>query len=79
MAIYYFDLRDGEAFVVDEEGVELRDGEAALNEAARTLAGFAWDSMRSAGAQAHQMAIEVRDVYGPVIEVKFVFEFKRRQ
>jgi len=48
MAIYYFDLRDGEAFVVDEEGVELRDGEAALNEAARTLAGFAWDSMRSA-------------------------------
>ena len=79
MAIYYFDLRDGEAFVVDEEGMELRDVEAAQAEAARSLSGIAWDAMRSAGAQAHQMAIEVRDVYGPVIEVKFVFEFKRRQ
>ena len=29
MAVYYFDLRDGGAFVVDEEGMELRDEEAA--------------------------------------------------
>jgi hypothetical protein len=41
MAVYYFDFRDGEAFLVDEEGMELRDVEAAQNEAARSLAGFA--------------------------------------
>jgi hypothetical protein len=35
MAVYYFDLREGGAFVVDEEGMELRDVEAAQAEAAR--------------------------------------------
>jgi hypothetical protein len=37
MAVYYFDLREGGAFVVDEEGTELRDVEAAQAEAARSL------------------------------------------
>ena len=54
MAVYYFDLREGGAFVVDEEGMELRDVEAAQAEAARSLSGIAWDAMRSAGAQAQE-------------------------
>jgi hypothetical protein len=74
MAVYYFDLREGGAFVVDEEGMELREAEAA-----RSLSGIAWDAMRSAGAQAQEMTIEVRDVYGPVMDVKFAFVINRKQ
>jgi hypothetical protein len=29
MAVYYFDLRDGDGLVVDKEGLELRDIDAA--------------------------------------------------
>jgi hypothetical protein len=49
MAHYYFDLRDGEELVVDEEGMELRNMRAVQDEAARALAGFAWDAMRLDG------------------------------
>ncbi len=79
MALYFFDLRDGEEFVVDEEGMELRDMRAAQGEAARALACFAWDAMRLDGAQGQQMAIEVRDEHGPVMEVSFSFEITRKQ
>lgn len=79
MAVYYFDIRDGHAFVVDEEGMDLRDVQAAQNEAARSLVGIAWDAMKSAEGLPQQMAIEVRDVYGPVLEVKFAFVIKRKQ
>lgn len=79
MALYYFDLRDGDELVPDEEGMELRDMRAVQNEAARALSGFAWDAMRLEGAQGQQMAIEVRDAHGPVLEVKFSFEIARKQ
>jgi hypothetical protein len=71
MALYSFDLRDGNELVIDEEGMELRDTQA---EAGRALAGVAWDAMRVDGAQGQQMVIEVRDAQGPVMEVKFSFE-----
>jgi hypothetical protein len=75
MAHYYFDLRDGDELVVDEDGVELRDMKAARGEAARTLAGLAWDSVRNFhGPQSHQMTIEVRDNVGSVMQVRFAFE-----
>ena len=62
MAIYYFDLRDGDEIVPDEEGVELRDLLAVQEEAARALAGLSWDSVQNfKGAQSHRMSIEVRD------------------
>jgi hypothetical protein len=32
MAIYYFDLRDGEELIVDDEGMELRDMRAVHEE-----------------------------------------------
>jgi len=79
MSIYYFDLRDGNAFAIDEVGLELRDICSAQGEAARALAGVAWDAMRVDGARGQQMIIEVRDANGSVMEVKFSFEIIRRQ
>jgi hypothetical protein len=37
MALYFFDLRDDAEFVVDKQGVELRDTRAVQDEIARTL------------------------------------------
>jgi hypothetical protein len=80
MAHYYFDMREGDELITDEEGLELRDMQAVQKEAARVLAGFAWDSVGSFnGAQSHQMAIAVRDEHCPVMEVKFSFEIVRKQ
>ena len=36
MAIYYFDLREGDALAVDEEGLELCDMRAVRAEATRS-------------------------------------------
>lgn len=64
----------------DEEGLELRDMKAVQEEAARALAGLAWDSVRNFnGAQSDQMTIEVRDNLGSVMQVRFAFEIARRQ
>jgi hypothetical protein len=41
MPRYYFDLRDGEELIVDEEGTEMSDLEAVQIEAAQSLAEMA--------------------------------------
>jgi hypothetical protein len=79
MALYFFDLRDEAAFVVDEEGTELRDMRAVQDEAARALSGLAWDAMRLDCAKGHAIILEVRDVHGPVMEAKLSFEIARKQ
>ena len=79
MALYFFDLRDDAEFVVDEQGVELRDTRAVQDEIARTLSGLAWDAMRSDRAEGQQMIIEVRDAHGPVMEARLSFEIARKQ
>ena len=80
MARYYFDLRDGDELIIDEEGLELRDTKAVQREAALSVSGFARDSVgRFNGAQSRQMAIAVRDEHGPVMEAKFSFEIVRKQ
>lgn len=79
MPIYYFDFREGSALAIDEVGMELRDMRAAQGEAARALAGIAWDAMRVDGAQGQQMVIEVRDAQGPVMNLKFSYEIARKQ
>jgi hypothetical protein len=80
MAVYYFDLHDGDEIVPDEEGMELRDLTAVQEEAARALAGLSWDAVRNlTGTQGHRMAIEVRDGLGPVMQVKFTLEIIRKQ
>ena len=77
---YYFDLRDGDELIIDEEGLVLRDMRAVQKEAALTLSGFARDSVESCnGAQSQQMVIAVRDEHGRVMEVKFSFEIVRKQ
>ncbi|QOZ73659.1 DUF6894 family protein [Bradyrhizobium arachidis] len=79
MGLYFFDFRDGENLILDEEGLDLRDMIAVQREAARALAGLAWDSMASFNSsQIHQMAIAVRDKSGPVMEVEFAFKIVRR-
>lgn len=79
MAHYYFDFHDGE-IIPDEEGLELRDLEVVQREAARALAGFAWDRVANfKGAQIQQLTIAVRDENGPVMEVEFAFKIIRRQ
>ena len=76
MARYYFDLRDGDAFVPDGEGMEFPNVEAARLEAARALADMARDAVRRLPVNAigYRMAIEVRDGSGPVMQVRFTFE-----
>ena len=79
MVLYFFDLRDDAEFVVDEQGVELRDTRAVQDEIARTLSGLAWDAMRSDRAEGQQMIIEVRDARGPVMEGKLRFKIARKR
>ena len=80
MACYYFDLREGSEFTIDEEGLELRDTKAVQKEAALAVSGFARDSVASFdGVRSRRMAILVRDEHGPVMEVRFSCELVRKQ
>jgi hypothetical protein len=74
MKRYYFDLKDGDGLSFDEEGLELPDLLSAQQEAANALSEMARDAIRSVDGMGHQMAIEVRDANGPVLQVKYVFE-----
>ena len=79
MPRYYFDLRDGDELAADDEGMELSSLERVQEEAARSLADMARDAVRKNQDRAgHEMAIEVRDDNGPVLQVKFTFEIDRR-
>jgi predicted regulator of Ras-like GTPase activity (Roadblock/LC7/MglB family) len=73
---YAFD-RDG--ISIDEEGLNLRDLDAAQAEAARALGDMARDAARTfKGSKMQQMAIEVRDDTGQVMQVRISFEVKRK-
>jgi hypothetical protein len=69
MPRYYFDVRESGSLTVDEEGIELLDMEAAQEAAARSLVDMARDTL--CGNSGANMAIEVRDVAGPVLQAKF--------
>jgi hypothetical protein len=78
MPRYYFDIREGENIAPDEEGLELPSIERVQEEAARSLADVARDAVRkNHDGAGSQMAIEVRDDDGPVLQVKFTFEIDR--
>ena len=79
MKRYYFDIRDGDGFSPDEEGLELPDIEAAQQEAALCLAHLARDAVRISRRNAHLMQIEVRDHNGPLLQAKFVFAIDRKK
>jgi hypothetical protein len=80
MRRYFFDLRDGDGVVPDEEGMELSSLDAVQEEAARALADMPRDEVPLTGnGPARHMAIEVRDADGPVLHASFSFEIKRVQ
>ena len=72
MPRYYFDTRDNEKFVTDDEGVELASFRQVKAEASRAMADFAKDVLP--GCLVRTLAIEVRDDLGPVLLVKLRFE-----
>jgi hypothetical protein len=80
MPRYYFDFRDGDDLSFDEEGMELSSIASVQEEAAKTLAEMARDSVRSPkydGSKNRRMAVEVRNEGGPVLQVTFTFEVAR--
>ncbi|UPK25198.1 DUF6894 family protein [Bradyrhizobium sp. 195] len=76
MPRYYFDLRDDKGIALDEEGLELSSPRAVRAEAAKSIADMARDAVLSASPTGgrQQMAIDVRDANGPIMQVKFSFE-----
>lgn len=78
MPRYYFIIREGDDFTPDDEGLDLSSIHAVQEEAARSLADMARDAIgKKLDGAGHQMAIEVRDDKGPVLQVKFTFEIDR--
>ena len=73
MARYYFNFRDGDSLVRDDEGLELPDVEAVQNVAIRALTDIARDEGRAASGSgdARDMEIEVRNDDGPVLYARF--------
>jgi uncharacterized protein DUF6894 len=60
VARYFFDMRDGDEILADEEAIELPTIHAVQDEAARSLAELARDEVLLAGnGAARDMAIEV--------------------
>jgi hypothetical protein len=71
MPHYYFDTRDNEKFVSDDEGVEISSFQQVKAEASRAMADFAKDALP--GSVIRMLAIEVRDDFGPVLRVSLRF------
>jgi hypothetical protein len=72
MPRYYFDTRDGDTFIEDDEGVEMPDLEAAKVVAALALAELAKDVI--AGSDRRILIIEVREDQRRVLEARLTFE-----
>lgn len=75
MPRYYFDSRDNERFVRDDEGVEITSFQEVKAEASRAMADFAKDVLP--GSIVRMLAIEVRDDFGPVLRVSLRFEIEQ--
>ena len=74
MPRYHFDVRDGEAFVKDDEGSELPDIAMAQIEAAHILTDMVNDlPFRAAEPSGYHMSIDVRDEAGPLFLLSFAF------
>jgi hypothetical protein len=79
MPRYYFDIMDHSGRLADEEGLDLRDLDAAQEEAARSLSDMVRDAARTPAQDPIQrMGVEVRDEKGPVMHVRFSFEINRK-
>jgi hypothetical protein len=70
---FYFDVRDGESFTPDNEGIEFAGIHEARVEASRALAHMIKDAMPDGSHTA--MAIEVRgENRKPLLKVRITFE-----
>jgi hypothetical protein len=80
MPQYFFDLRDGDAYYKDLDGMELAGIADAQREATKCLADMAEDlGAREPKASGHPMCVEVRDLNGPVFVLVFGFAKKADQ
>ena len=75
MAQYFFDLRSGEIFSSDEDGIELADAGEAHAMALSALVDAARDAVMEGTIDQH-FSVEVRNGTGPVVEVGAVFHSK---
>ena len=73
MTRYYFDTRDGDEFIPDQEGMELSGLGRVQEQASRTLTDLARDmALPDTDGYAHPQLVEVRDDDGPVFAVLHV-------
>ena len=80
MPRYYFDMRDADGVVPDEEGMDLATMKAVQQEAAQALAYMVRDAIgEHPNGPLGPMVIEVRDDVGPVLQVNFQFSIDRRK
>jgi len=80
MPHYYFDLRDSEAFVADDEGHELPDIESAQIEAVETLSEMVKElRISKAEPSGHPMSVEVRNSEGSLFQLCFMFTYRQLQ
>ena len=80
MTQYFFDFRSSGVVSTDDEGQELPDVEAAHREAVEALADALQDIVLEGGVD-QRVIIDVRDDFGPVLQVTAVLGSKllRRQ
>lgn len=81
MPLYYFDLRDDDKVVPDDEGTELASMDEVQNEAAYALADMLRDQLPIANGngRARDLIVEVRDSGGLVMHARFSFEMQHLQ
>ena len=73
MPRFYFDIRDGESLVADEDGLEFPTLNEARDDASRTLGQMMKQAMPD--GQRHDLAVEVRgDDKRPLLKVQITFE-----
>jgi hypothetical protein len=76
MPRYFFDSRDGETFIRDEDGVVCDDIDGARDQAAVALAELARDILP--GLERRELIIDVRDEDDqPVLKTCLIFEATR--
>jgi hypothetical protein len=74
MKRYFFDMLDQDSLILDDEGIELPNVEAAQKEAARSLADMVKEDIHNQIFS--NVSVQVRDGEGPVLEAKFVWEVR---
>ena len=78
MPRYFFDIHNGAVFTTDDTGVELDGIEAAQQEAARTLSGFAKEILPDGNP--HEIVIMAKDEAGQrVLVAKLSASFERTE